>query len=251
MDTLMIKHKNWLIQQNIYLLFKFVLPMFEVIFGEAIMSKEACCVEIDENNPAAPIFVTNSNPIRIILSANHKFWCQVIYQLSHELTHYAVRQNTIYQYATCAVSAFEEPAAESMSMYIIKLCGEQWDNCDLYSNNPGYAKYLDEYKRNIYANINGEKPKTYSEWEYISKGYTGTHVNGAGRPNVSIMRNYLYDTFVDMPSAIEAFIRYPLYLHSIPYELLIDGVRWEEHEPENTEFIRKICSIQPQMAVTP
>ena len=99
--------------------------------------------------------------------------------------------------------------------------------------------------REAISKVGGTKPNTYSEWTSICIGFTGQLTDDSQRPNVSVMRNYLYDTFVEMPTEISSFIKYPLYLQSIPYDKLIDSSRWTENEPEHTLFVNTICAIQP------
>lgn len=152
----MITHKNWTVQEDINPLFKFILPMLESVFGQAVMEAESCTVTIDMNYPTAPLTVFNTT--RIILKAEPTAFCQVIRQLAHELTHYAVRQNTDYQYSTCAIAAFEEPACEAVAMYILKLCAEHWKACDYHPFNLNYAQNFERYRSDIYNDATGERP---------------------------------------------------------------------------------------------
>ena len=130
-------------------------------------------------------------------------------------------------------------------MYILKKCAEQWQICNYYDAAPDYAMHIDSYRINVYSNASGSSPKTYSEWLDICDGFTGRLVSSDQRPNVSMMRNYLYDIFVEMPTEISAFIRYPLYLRPIPYEKLIDDNLWASNEPGAINFVKKVCAIQP------
>lgn len=239
----MITYNNWTVQNEIFSLFKFVLPMFESIFGQDIMAKEQCAVYIDNTCATAP--VTAFNPTRIILKAEACHFDQVIFQLAHELTHYAVRQNTGYQYTNCAIAAFEEPAAEAMSLYILKFCSEQWVNCDFYQYNLDYEKNFESYRVCIYNGVNGRNPNNYSEWTSICDGFTGSLISDSQRPNVSTMRNTLYDAFVKFPADIGIFIKYPLYMRRNPYDKLIDETTWKTVEPSKMSFITSICAVQP------
>ena len=239
----MIIYNNWTVQDDIFPLFKFVLSIFESIFGQVIMSKEPCNVYIDVNCATAP--VTTSNPTRVILNVGSTCFDKLVFQLGHELTHYAVRQVTNYQYTNCAISAFEEPAAEAMSLYVLKRCAETWTGCSLYQNYPDYAKCFDTYRVDIYNEVTGTVPDNYNEWISICNGFTGVLTSDVQRPNVSIMRNTLYDVFIKFPTDIGSFIKYPLYMRSIPYEKLIDETAWKTAEPLKSHFISSICAIQP------
>jgi hypothetical protein len=241
-----ITHCNWSVQKEIYPLFKFVLPMFEGIFGVDVMSKEMCSVYVDMNCPTAPVITFN--PTRIILRAEPCYWCQVVYQLSHELTHYAVRQNTNYQYTNCAIAAFEEPACEAMAIYICKLCSEQWENCKYSSCNKDWGANFEKYRESLYNDASGSTQcDTYQEWTSLCSAYTGSLTSVSQRPEQSAMRNHLYDSFIQMPDMISEFIEYPLHIRSIPYEKLIDSSAWAAQSPDSEKLIRAICSIQPQV----
>lgn len=183
MDDKVIIHNNWTVQNEIFTLFKFVLPMFESIFGQAVMAKEQCAVYIDTTCATAPVIVFT--PARIILKAEACHFCQVIFQLAHELPHYAVRQITEYQYINCAIATFEEAASEAMSLYIIKLCAEQWVNCGFYQYNLDYAKNFEAYRVCKYDEVNGEKPNNYCEWTSICNGFTG-NLNLIRRDQLSV-----------------------------------------------------------------
>jgi hypothetical protein len=246
-DKSFVTFGNWQVQSDLSILFRFVLPMFERIFGQSIMSKEACTVFSDLDCPTAP--VTAFNPTRIILKAEPSYWSQVVYQLSHELTHYAVRQKTNYQYSNCAIAAFEEPACEAMALYIEKLCSENWSNCEYSSWDSNWGANFEVYRKAVYEKVSGEAHcRTYHEWINLCSAYTGSLTVDAQRPDVSAMRNHLYDSFVQMPYAIAAFIEYPLYMRTIPFEMLIDTENWSKTDYSSKPFIQAVCSIQPDIA---
>ena len=164
--------------------------------------------------------------------------------MAHELTHYAIRKHDDKSIKT--ISAFEEPAASAMSLYILKLSAEQWNRCDFSEKQPDYATNFEIYRDKEYMNVKGNIPCDYGEWVSINARYTGTLTSALQRPDVTVMRNHLYDTSVEMPDSIEALIRYPLYLRSD--EKLVDEDRWAIVEPECANFVRKICEIQPTVA---
>lgn len=239
------KYNNWTIQDNIYPLFEFVLPMFESLFGNAAMAKEGCEVFIDLNCTTAPI--TYYRPTRIVLKAEPCYYAQIIFQLAHELTHYAVRQNTSCQYENCVITAFEESAAEAMALYILKLSTEQWVDCSLYQISPNFAENFEKYRKDIYYTVSGNKPQNYDEWLTVCNGFTGKLTADWQRPNVSKIRNELYDAFVQFPDDIGSIAKYPLYIRNSPYEKLIDEDVWKVAEPSKSKFITAICAAQPMI----
>lgn len=77
---------------------------------------------------------------------NYSYWCQVIYQLSHELTHYFI-------YCHCKderrkASWIEETVCEAMSLYFLAWYRNNWKTLSLYKFKSGYdinvGKYLEE-----------------------------------------------------------------------------------------------------------
>lgn len=100
-----------------------------------------------------PMFVSKShNPgIKeeyIILSIDdYSYWCQVIYQLSHELTHCFIYCNN--KDINKNVKWIEETICEAMSLYYLKYFSKYWKDCPLSKINPTYFKSIEQYLDNI------------------------------------------------------------------------------------------------------
>lgn len=118
-------------------LFTFVLKQFMEIFEIEALNSEQCIVYNEPTAPC-PMLVTNRAPIRIRTnSASLNYWAQYIYQLSHELTHYVIRQYK--EDKDAIVKWFEETICEAMSLYILKASGLRWNECLLSRNDPNYG----------------------------------------------------------------------------------------------------------------
>lgn len=81
---------------------------------------------------------------------NYSYWCQVIFQLSHELTHYFI-------YCYCKderqkASWIEETICEAISLYFLAWYGENWEKTLIYRYNTGYGKSVNEYLENEIQN---------------------------------------------------------------------------------------------------
>lgn len=73
-------------------LFSHIFTFFEEIFGTSIMHSELCIL-YNDGKADYPMLITNTNPIRIRTNADDLgFWAQYIFQLSHEMAHYVIRQ---------------------------------------------------------------------------------------------------------------------------------------------------------------
>lgn len=124
--------------------------------------------EIINTNYNSPKFCpTTLNPTfdidKIFLSVNsYSYWCQVVYQLSHELAHCFVycHNNSEKNKA----SWIEETICEAISLYFLNYFYENWDKIELSINNPNYKANIWEYLNDV---LNEEGTKVLSN----SKGY--------------------------------------------------------------------------------
>ncbi len=124
--------------------------------------------EIINTNYNSPRFCpTTLNPTfdidKIFLSVNsYNYWCQVVYQLSHELAHCFV-----YCYNNSEknkASWIEETICEAISLYFLNYFYKNWDKIELSINSPNYKAGIWEYLNDV---LNEEGTKVLSN----SKGY--------------------------------------------------------------------------------
>lgn len=116
--------------------------LFSKIFGLQVANNEQVIIYKDET-AETPMLVTNQEDLLIrIASSNLMFWCQLIYQLSHELTHYISRQvNGISN----SVSWFEETICEAMSLYTLDYFYENWETTNIGKNFPNFKSSVNQY----------------------------------------------------------------------------------------------------------
>lgn len=238
----MTRHNDWNVQDEIFPMFEFILPMFESIFGHDTMNKVPFTIKNVRNCDAAPIIDFRHS--QIILDTDPSLYERVAFQMAHELTHYAVKKNADPKLLFCTIAPFEEAAAEAMALYVLKLCTEQWENCKLCRE---YAMEFETLRKYKYNEASGASPKDYGEWEKLCNDYDYLYTHPVPRPNISVMRNTLYDAFVQFPHDIGILIKYPLFIRNAPYEKLIDEDAWKAADPANASFISAICAIQPKV----
>lgn len=224
-------------QQYMRPLFAFVLMQFVEIFGEAALGSEPCVVYNDPTSPC-PMLVINHTPIQIrTCSKSLQYWTQYIYQTSHEITHYVIRQ---YKENTSAIIQwFEETLCESMSLYILKSSSLRWNECALSHINPNYGTSLMDYFKDIYAETAPSLIKECHTLEDLKSIESNCQTQRISR---SIERNYLVDTFCEHPESISAFVYYPLYIRE---DLQIDFAKWKECN--SNPLVSKLESIQPNL----
>ena len=115
--------KNWIVaecdnKKNIKAILDFLLPRFIEIFGMETMGIENCIV-FNDNNADCPMLITSINPPIIRLAQKTMdAWAQTIYQLSHEMCHYAIRQHK--KDKEFSLKWFEEITCEAASLYFLQ-----------------------------------------------------------------------------------------------------------------------------------
>lgn len=219
-------------------LFTFVLKQFMEIFEIEALSSEKCVVY---NEPAAPcpMLVTNCTPIQIrTCSASLNHWAQYIYQLSHELTHYIIRQQKEDKEAI--VRWFEETICEAMSLYILKTSSQRWNECLLSRNDPNYSLKLINYFENAY---NKTAPSVLKKCHTLDDLKTVENSCEIRRNGRGMERNYLLNSFLEYPESISIFIYYPLYMRG---DLQIDFAKWKKDS--SSPIVSALESIQPNLA---
>jgi len=222
-------------------LFEFVFGIFKEIFGDKIMLAEPCIVF---NAPAEPfpMLITNTNPIKIRTTARDlRYWAQFIYQVAHELTHYAIRQQK--KDKQIILSWFEETICEALSIYILQLAHNRWHECLLYSCNPAYAQVLEEYYVNIYNRTADSVLKRCSSYADLQHIETTCQKDREGR---SMERNYLFEIFVSMPNDIKVVIYYTQYMQL--NGLQVDFDSWKVDNKNSEDFITQLSLIQPAIS---
>lgn len=219
-------------------LFTFVLKQFMEIFEIEALNSEQCIVYNEPTAPC-PMLVTNRAPIRIRTnSASLNYWAQYIYQLSHELTHYVIRQYK--EDKDAIVKWFEETICEAMSLYILKMSSLRWNECPLSRNDPNYSLKIMHYFENVYNKI---APSALKKCHTLDDLKAVEDFCETRRDDRGIERNYLLNNFLKYPESISAFIYYPLYMRG---DLQIDFAKWTKVSP--SPIVSALESIQPNLA---
>lgn len=143
------------------------------IFSEIypfIVDREITIIQIpDYEYPFCP-----SDKSYILIAAYSEYWCQISYQLSHELLHFVIPENYSL---TSKNHWFEEALAEMMSFYTMQIIGNNWSDNELSQFNLGYEasffSYLDNTEKDIEAfyinslnNLNSELLKEFQSDPY-------------------------------------------------------------------------------------
>jgi len=130
----------------------YIVPEMQKCFNVDRSLLEECEVIICQGI-GSPIFCsTTRNPQQtkhqIVLDlVNGSFWCQLIYQLAHELSHYFLYLRKSDK--KCSLPWIEETVCEAMALYILYFSGKHWGNCSLGKKNFKYFMSINKYLAKI------------------------------------------------------------------------------------------------------
>jgi hypothetical protein len=256
-DMMSIKSfKNWAIitendeeEKYLYENFIFLYDIFKEIFGEELLNKENCAVNNDKNGSYPQMTYHSVEKLLYITlnSSNLSYWAQLIYQLSHEMTHYLCRQyRNDFGSNYNSLSWFEETICEAISLFVLKIASEKWHTNHLSEINPKFSEALNDY----YMNELSKKPvinngdifikniSSLSELEYI---------NNLAEDKRELRVNARNKTFDLLCSSriedIQKLIGYNDYIKENSRNLLIDFEKWELET--KSPFIKSLSIIQP------
>lgn len=240
------KFNNWYIQElddkfqleSLESIFDHMMNKYISIFGETLMLNEKCFIYVDEYADY-PMLVLNQEVLKIRLSTKSTaYWCKVIYQLSHELCHYAIRQSNAN--IPC-IGWFEETMCESISLYILDYFYDTWGECKLSKYDPEYSKSIKHYLSDEVSSAQGPSilEKCLNLFSLASIERTCT----INRQDRSTDRNRIYYLFKNNPEKIYMISQYKNYLVN---EIGINFELWLKNE-NNDEFIKSLSYLTPNL----
>jgi hypothetical protein len=223
--------------KNIQGIFLFVL---EIINDALPVKSTEECIVFNDPNAECPMLITNETPLKLRINVEvESRWNQVIYQISHELMHYAFRQGRDNRDER--LDWFEETICESFSLYIMFISMTDWKLCELSKENRGYFKNIGSYF-NKERNKEGDKISRCSTLECLREVNDKAGEHREWRYNI---RNQVFELFKKCPSSIKEVLKYPRYVQN--NQLTIDFDKWEG-DSKRPEFIRELAKIQPEVS---
>lgn len=223
-------------------LLEFLLLEFNRLFGEKKMCEEDCVI-FNDSDANCPMLIINESPIKIRLAQPSLiYWAQTIYQLAHELGHYALRQYKNDKNFT--LSWFEEIVCEALSLYFLHWSSENWQSCELGKLYPNFKYSLKEYLINELKRSGNDVFKNCTTIQQLliyeknfAAAFRETHLNET---------NALFYQIIKDPEACSCFCEYVNYLNSD--NLTLDFVRWGQEN--NNLMIRFLSTLQPNIEGT-
>jgi hypothetical protein len=230
-------------------LFIFLHKKFKSVFDTDVIDGITCTIYIDENEAGPFIHFVSNKEIKIRLRlANAHFWCQLVFQLAHEMTHYIFCQT--YDFMKFDGSKWnEEIVSDAMALYMLKQLADNWDDFVLSK----YDQYRDTpYSLAIYMYIDNELRKAIentlkSSQEAITiQQFAEFNKNaGTNRENHRAEVNYLYSLLITLEKEQIKPIILEMYQYLVD-DTYIDYETWIRNA-KYPSVIKKLSKIQPQI----
>jgi len=229
---------------------------FVELFGRQVMTHTTVIIFCDANAPCPMIMPYVDRYYLRLAQQSTEYWSQMIYQLSHEMMHFAFfasfpgyNQNDLAMLLDTQRSAWnEEIIAEAISLYMLRYMSENWQRSPLAQANPGYSSAIRSYLESVYNEASQYPRPLKSAGDYVRRENFHRTFNRtcyANRADHMTERNHLYNLFVsarneDIGEIINAYRYFNRDYKYIDYAAWISNAR-------NPEFIRGVSAIQPRL----
>lgn len=170
----------------------------------------------------------------ILNTSSYSFWCQVIYQLSHELTHCIIYN--LNRDKASKISWVEESICELMSLVLLRHFADNWNECSLSVNNRGYSGSILSYLSNLLDERGNYRLSNCHSWQEL---LGINHTSQSRREDRKEEVRKLY--YLIKLSDIEGLLHYKDFVS--PTLLLINTQQYRAAFPQN-KSIDMICSLQ-------
>ena len=233
-------------------LFTFLHKEFESIFGADVVNGIKCTIYNDAESASPFIHYVSDHELKIRLrTSSMSYWCQVVFQLAHEMTHYLYCQT--YDYTKLYGSKWnEEIVCEAMSLYMMMQLAHQWGTCELSE----YDRHrIFPYSCSIYSYVADERNKGFEKALKSSQGavpiqeFAGLNKTAGGdRENHRAETRHLYDLLITLEKEQIKPIILEMYRYYLVEDCYIDYERWIKNTAY-PDVIEKLSQIQPKIVV--
>lgn len=219
-------------------LHEFLMGEYERIFGKETMNALDCTIYNDPTAPCPRCYY--DAPVRIRLHQESlDYWAQTVYQLSHEMAHYACL--AVRGRPKGAVSWYEEVASEAMSLYALEYAATNWSSCWLYRINARFdgsmRDYLNDLLKDSWTDGLSRCRTPDALLAYEAAKLPETQRTGHTRERIR-----LYRAIREAPWAAGAIPYYCNFLRADG--VVIDFAAWRRANPTNP-LIPVLADIQP------
>ena len=217
-------------------IYKLLMFRFREVFGSETMEAEPLVIC---NCPEAQcsMLVTSCTPVVIRLAQQSlSYWAQTIFQLSHEMCHFAIRQHKADK--DFILKWFEEIVCEAASLYFLEYSAKNWMRCELYTINREFdvsiRGYLDDELRREYTD-------DFQKCDTLEKMRDYNKIAEEDRCGHRDERNRIYRIISENPTDLGSIVDYDRYVEE--NGVLIDFTRWIADCDSN--IIRAFAELVP------
>ena len=241
--------KKWTVQpaehcEQTCAILAFLLDEYVRIFGSEIMFNEDCIV-FNDPQASCPRLITNVTPVHIRLAQeNLSYWTQTVFQLSHEMCHYAIRQHKENKEFT--LSWFEEIVCEAMSLYALQYASSAWNRCSLAQYMPLFGQNHETY---LTQELAKDSTSEFSQCDTIEKllEHEKKEIPESQRESHRVERNFVYRAISSNPQDLRSVIDYTKYMNN--NGVTINFEKWIHDD--NSNLLRELRKIQPVKIESP
>ena len=163
------------------------------------------------------------------------FWCQLIFQASHEFTHCVIHR--LNNHERQKAPWIEETICEAMSLVFLNTFANNWSRCTLLKNDPSYCASIQDYLGNQlkkHGNHRLENCHGIEELQEINR------TSEERRENRREERNRLF-CLIQSTKDIQALVHYRDFV--VPGTILLDTQRYQGEYPSSRP-VQYLCSLQ-------
>ena len=241
-------YRHWIIEDDeevdsLMKLTSMLLLRYSELMGEDALFGEACIV-FNDKDAEGPRTITIDKPIRIRLHARSlTLWSKVIYQLAHELMHFAFRQKN--GSISEPLYWFEEIVCEAMAYYALEYVGLHWNLCLLSEQYNNYGKDVLDY---LIDDLQDPATNGFASCDTVEKLIRYNNVGEDGKSGAERDRDAHHAEVVRLYGAVSKYWYHVKVL--LPYKNYLndDGVtfdfdRWQAESP--SPLLEVLKDIQP------
>ena len=122
-----------------------------------------------------------TNDCIIITTENLSYWCQAMFQISHEMTHAGIQYNSSSE--SESVSWIEETICEAMSLFFLKKAVYHWEEIKPNWFNESYKNNVDDYLKNALSESGTDELSKCKSLKILKRIDENSQDNRATRKN--------------------------------------------------------------------
>lgn len=217
---------------------KFLLEEFKRLVGQEIMLNEICVV-YNDSQADCPMLLLSEQNVFIRLVQKDVFWePKTVFQLSHEMCHYAFRQFKDNKDFT--LSWFEEIVCEAVSLYALEYLARNGQNCRFFQERPTLSMESNAY---LYYELSMEGTDGLKQCDSVTKlaEYEKQRVAENHREAHKNEMHAVYRAISANPEELRCVLNYTKYLED--NGVVIDFGRWIQDTP--CDLLNCLKQIQP------